>query len=82
MAEESPRQDMPPPGGYRKFNWARTYPKVLIRRKFILKRSINVIRILAFVAIPATIVFTAMGIYQARAHHKRIKYAKINCYFK
>ncbi|KAM3720260.1 NADH dehydrogenase [ubiquinone] 1 alpha subcomplex subunit [Dirofilaria immitis] len=22
------RQDMPPPGGYSKFNWARTYPKV------------------------------------------------------
>lgn len=28
------RQDMPPPGGYRAFNWNRTYPKVFWKRKF------------------------------------------------
>ncbi|TKR63418.1 hypothetical protein L596_027253 [Steinernema carpocapsae] len=28
---EAPKQDMPPPGGYRKFNFARTFPKVVWR---------------------------------------------------
>uniref|UniRef100_A0AC34G7U1 NADH dehydrogenase [ubiquinone] 1 alpha subcomplex subunit 13 n=1 Tax=Panagrolaimus sp. ES5 TaxID=591445 RepID=A0AC34G7U1_9BILA len=27
------QQEMPPPGGYRKFNWERTYPKVLWRQR-------------------------------------------------
>ncbi|TKR63409.1 hypothetical protein L596_027244 [Steinernema carpocapsae] len=27
---EAPKQDMPPPGGYRKFNFARTFPKVAL----------------------------------------------------
>ncbi|MFH4982371.1 hypothetical protein AB6A40_009080 [Gnathostoma spinigerum] len=28
-SDPPPRQDMPPPGGYRKFNWNRTFPKVV-----------------------------------------------------
>ncbi|TKR63407.1 hypothetical protein L596_027242 [Steinernema carpocapsae] len=28
---QAPKQDMPPPGGYRKFNFARTFPKVVWR---------------------------------------------------
>lgn len=27
------RQDMPPPGGYTKFNFARTYAKSMFKRK-------------------------------------------------
>ncbi|KAK0427709.1 hypothetical protein QR680_010383 [Steinernema hermaphroditum] len=28
---DAPKQEMPPPGGYRKFNFARTFPKVVWR---------------------------------------------------
>uniref|UniRef100_A0A914PF57 NADH dehydrogenase [ubiquinone] 1 alpha subcomplex subunit 13 n=2 Tax=Panagrolaimus davidi TaxID=227884 RepID=A0A914PF57_9BILA len=43
-------QDMPPPGGYRKFNWERTYPKVLWRPGVI---------------IPGLVGCAVFGIYQA-----------------
>ncbi len=33
-ADVPPKQDMPPPGGYRKFNWDRTFPKLVWRREF------------------------------------------------
>lgn len=36
MADKgSTRQEMPPPGGYRKFNFNRTYPKIVWRRMFL-----------------------------------------------
>jgi NADH dehydrogenase (ubiquinone) 1 alpha subcomplex subunit 13 len=44
------QQDMPPPGGYRKFNWERTYPKVLWRPGII---------------IPGLVGCAVFGIYQA-----------------
>ncbi|KHJ75310.1 GRIM-19 protein [Oesophagostomum dentatum] len=31
MAETGYRQEMPPPGGYRKFNYGRTFPKLVWR---------------------------------------------------
>ena len=34
-AEAGFRQEMPPQGGYRKFNFHRTFPKLVWRREFI-----------------------------------------------
>ncbi|VDN01133.1 unnamed protein product [Thelazia callipaeda] len=51
------RQDMPPPGGYAKFNWSRTYPKVLLKAEKLLGG-------VAFLAI--------YGIFQARAIKRAI----------
>ncbi|KAE9555263.1 hypothetical protein FO519_001514 [Halicephalobus sp. NKZ332] len=42
MAEDKGfRQDMPPPGGYRKFNWSRTYPKVVWRPGLIIPLGVG-----------------------------------------
>uniref|UniRef100_A0A914BWW7 NADH dehydrogenase [ubiquinone] 1 alpha subcomplex subunit 13 n=1 Tax=Acrobeloides nanus TaxID=290746 RepID=A0A914BWW7_9BILA len=49
---------MPPPGGYRKFNWARTYPKVLVQ---------------PFVALPATTALILVGYWQGRQTLRRIQ---------
>jgi len=35
-ADVPPKQDMPPPGGYKKFNWERTFAKAVWRPKTIL----------------------------------------------
>jgi hypothetical protein len=35
------RQDMPPEGGYREFNWERTFPKRILKRKFNLGVVLN-----------------------------------------
>ncbi|EFO23655.1 hypothetical protein LOAG_04830 [Loa loa] len=51
------RQDMPPPGGYTKFNWSRTYPKVLWKPEKLL----------------GVVVFLfGYGIFQARALKRAI----------
>uniref|UniRef100_A0AC34RQU5 NADH dehydrogenase [ubiquinone] 1 alpha subcomplex subunit 13 n=1 Tax=Panagrolaimus sp. JU765 TaxID=591449 RepID=A0AC34RQU5_9BILA len=55
MADKNFRQDMPPEGGYRKFNWNRTYPKIVWRPGII---------------IPTLVGCAAFGTYQGYAQKK------------
>ncbi|KAI6189201.1 NADH dehydrogenase [ubiquinone] 1 alpha subcomplex subunit 13 [Aphelenchoides besseyi] len=50
MSSQKPRQDLPPEGGYRAFNWDRTYPKRLFRPQF---------------TIPVVVGMAVYGAYQA-----------------
>ncbi|CAD5208949.1 unnamed protein product [Bursaphelenchus xylophilus] len=56
MSDKGYRQDLPPEGGYRKFNWERTYARKLLRPVY---------------TIPVAVVLSGYGAYHAWAFKKQ-----------
>ncbi|KAH7727607.1 Protein C34B2.8 [Aphelenchoides avenae] len=55
MENGPPKQDMPPPGGYQKFNWNRTYAKAIWKPHIIL---------------PGAVAVAVYGLFQAKAQQR------------
>lgn len=69
MTEEV-RQDMPPKGGYRNFNFNRTYAKTLFKRRLFVKKNVKTF-ILAHYVVPTLVVMGFYGFYQTHMQKRQ-----------